>query len=104
MRLSLARFNDDQGRSAGWWLVRQLPGTYLQRKEEGWLIEQMSLTFTITNQGRSSQFAHVWGEHWEVHSLPGYELMPYYGSRGEALMALETAVSGGEPPTISQLI
>lgn len=100
----MARWDDGQGSSQGFWLIRELPGIYLQKKEDRWVVEQMNLTYMIANQGAKGQFAHLWGEHWEVHKLSGFDLMPAFKSRGEALLYLEQAVSESPAPAVAELV
>lgn len=100
----MARFDDGQGSSQGFWLIRELPGTYLQKKEDRWIIEQMNRWFMDATQGPHGEFAHLWGERWELHEIRGGELTASFKSRGEALMALEKAVSESPEPAIAELL
>lgn len=104
MVLSCARWNDEDGETAGYWLVRQLPGFCIERSRDGWKI--FCGDDYIRNQGPDSD--RVWGKGWEpsyglYHLLPD-RLLNHYPTRSVALFELESFVNSLGPPPASPLL
>lgn len=93
--MRLARFEDSAGSSAGWWLVREMPGTVIYKSEEaGWKIMTSDLLFS--EELEKEVAVSIWGEDFEgsVKSLSGRLTdeqlhTQVFASRFEALSALE---------------
>lgn len=104
MELSLARWDDEDGETAGYWLIRQLPGFALEHFDNGWFTT--CADDYIRGQGPSSD--RVWGKDWIPSfrlytSIPGKDLGPHK-TRSEALHAIEKHVSQPAEPVISAII
>lgn len=89
MRLSLARWDDARGQSAGWWLIREIAGLTLVRDGRQWLlrcVDRLDFNFpTAPMQTWGSQFS----------ARPGCELLaehPHlrrrFSTRQQALLAV----------------
>ena len=104
MELSLARWDDEDGETAGYWLIRQLPGFVIEHFDSGW-ITTCSDDY-IRGQGPSSD--RVWGENWVpcyglYTAIPAKDLGPH-NTRGEALHAIEQHVGKPTAPVIAEMI
>lgn len=103
MHLSLARREDHQGSSSGYWLIRQLPGFLLSRSYDGeWRIACGS---TERLRGERSAKA-AWGLLWEPDLSLYAELKSPsrgYRTRAEALVALEAELAE-QPETLGELL
>lgn len=103
MELTVARWDDEDGECAGYWLVRQLPGFCIERDSKGWKI--FCGDNYIRHQGQDSD--RVWGKDWEP-SYSLYHLLPaclteHFPTRSAALFALEGFVNSLGPAPTSPL-
>lgn len=104
MSLSLKRFEDRSGESAGYWLVKQLPGVAIEKSPAGHWAVHMEGPDYYRDYGPSAEKA--WGEFKFDFELLA-KLRPVtgksYSTRGEALMAVEKAVAK-TPKSLPELI
>lgn len=93
-QLTLARFPGTSGDSRGSWLVKQMPGFYIQHCRRGW-----SLRFADHVLRGKKAPNLTWGKGWnprrDIHTriglTPAWE--SYYPTRTQALMALQSFIS-----------
>lgn len=89
MQLSLSRWNDEDGETAGYWLIRQLPGFCVERSSEGWKI--FCGDNYIRRQGPASD--RIWGEEWEpsyaLYATVPQQVLGPHRTRAAALARLE---------------
>lgn len=104
MKLSLARFEEGKWGSRGLWLIRELPGFYVSRYMGKW---DIGCAGHIDSEIWRENTQKAWGKTWQpmkklYTSLPerlqGDTLAtkPPFGTRREALTALETELSKRE--------
>lgn len=100
MKLSLARW-DYQGCSAGWWMVRELPGVTITLVDTGfsdqaWRIDSEPDLFQETWDGGvqdSWPLAwELWGDDFSFTDISGLPER-FFPTRSAALLALESAFS-----------
>ena len=104
MQLSLARWNDEDGESAGYWLVRELPGFAIERLASGWSV--ICADDYLRHQGPDS--VRVWGEGWQpsyglFYLIPAGLLGPH-PTRSAALLALEGFVNRNPVSALPELL
>lgn len=98
MKLSLARWDDHQGKSVGYWIIREIPGFMLERGYQGeWRVRCGS----VEHLSQSNPFTRAWGMNWS----PSFELYENlkatgkgYPTRREVLSALEIELGGRQNP------
>lgn len=99
MSLSLARWENRNGSSKGYWMVRELPGVCLCRRQFGWVVDtNLALLFDWSEP----QLRRVWGgcpEQFDMSGFPG----DFFATRADALLALELFVSDSPRPALAAL-
>lgn len=110
MKLSLARWEDEHGDSAGYWLIREIPGVYLEHKFlGGWEVQIITFPDDVALAGTVMQApVDTWGYCWEPNtelydSLPKAVRGPH-ASRSQALMKLEAHLAEGVESAAASLI
>lgn len=97
MQLSLARWEDDHGDSAGYWIIRQLPGFVIERGAQGWKI--FCGDDYIRHQWVDA--SRVWGEDWEpaygLFAATPQKVLGPHPTRAAALASLEAHLSKLSP-------
>lgn len=116
MQLSLARWEDENGSSAGWWLIREIPGFYLNYVWKSWVVECFtpeSLETPQAHQGQTplqKQASAIWGENFTPQTElyknlpPAINASPGFTRRAEALNALSAALNHNTPSSLSQAL
>lgn len=122
MKLSLARWDDLAGHSAGNWLIRELPGFKLVRESTGWRVDcfpssTSSLASSLGELGPLAVWMRVgimqtpcdtWGVDWSPEyalfaSLPCGVVGPH-PTRAAALFALESHLTPAAKPVIGGIL
>lgn len=110
MRFSLARWEDEHGDSAGYWLVRGLPGFFLERDLDGsWQLQCFTLPAESPFAGSVMQApCDTWGVDWSPEydlfaALPRGVVGPH-STRASALFALESYLSPAPVSAVGDLL
>lgn len=94
MKLTLQRFEYElRNGSAGYWLIKQLPGVAVERQADGWVA--YGANDYLKEYGEAPTKA--WGENWQfdyslLSKLDGILGKPH-PTRGELLIKIEAALS-----------
>ena len=103
----LARWGDETGKTAGWWLVKETPGLCLRyyRPDRSWRLEALSRDHSeLFNLQAETDKA--WGEEadWgKALRIVGRQGMGDTRYRQAALIAAEQAAQPGQPQTLQQV-
>lgn len=95
---SLSRWNDVNGRSAGWWLVREVPGLciYKTHPHLGWCLQSLAEKEVSPVFNLTSEAARVWGAGADLTEanrlLGGVSRTSGFKTREEALQYVEKAI------------
>lgn len=110
MQLSLARWEDDHGDSAGYWLIREIPGFFLERSLEGkWELKLIRLPVEYPLASTVMQApCDTWGADWESDSQL-YDQLPdqvkvAHASRAQVLMKLEAHLGQHQDLALSEAL
>lgn len=110
MKLSLSRWEDEHGDSAGYWLVRELPGFFLERSLEGsWQVQCLDFPVDAPLAGTVMQApCDLWGVDWSPRTdlyltLPDGLVGPF-PSRVSALFALENHLTPASSSVVGTLL
>lgn len=110
MGFSLARWEDEHGDSSGYWLVRELPGFFLERSLDGaWQVGCLAFPDDAPLAGTvMAAPCDIWGVDWSpdsrlFSSLP-VSLIGPHSSRASALLALETHLAPAPRPALGALL
>lgn len=108
MKLSLARW-DYKGSSAGWWMVRELPGVAIVcLSGSGYAYRAGAECWQVSSDPDNfgDEFLEdawrVWGDDFEFTDLSRMEKR-LFPSRSSALLALEAAFSEAPAPALSEV-
>lgn len=104
-RLALGRWDDECGQSAGFWLVKAVPGLALCRHPVGWIVQADELVYDIYSLSPQ----RAWGE--DFSTRPAYQLMDanpeldrIFTSRAEAALAVQQALAESEAPALAAVL
>ena len=109
MNLSLARWDDEYGESAGYWLVRELPGFVLEFCLSDWHVTVPYLDAQqLDGTALEDSPTKVWGDDWSARvdlldSL-GRVAHQAFPTRFAALSALESSLSSSNPSSLCELL
>lgn len=106
MKLSMARWDDAVGKSAGWWLIKELPGFMLVRiLGGGWIIHLGPEGYL--NRG-SDGARQLWGEDWKPRRDIWQQNQDLkhkeYPTRKAALLELEKRVGKPKQNQLADLL
>ena len=112
MKLSLARWDDHQGKSIGYWIIREIPGFCLVKVHGRWNIS--CIGWLEHDTLRKQATAKAWGENYKARSelysslreklarRAGSKKDTGFATRREALFALEAELAKKTEAAFSQ--
>lgn len=108
--ISLARWENQQGSSSGWWLIREIPGLCIYSTFPGkapWRLRDLDEDWAIEEDGLPEAIAKIWGVSPEDYNFsPARGLLRAnpqledrnFASRSEAVSQIECALGARRGP------